>query len=128
VDFDARAAALCRFDDLLAAGTTREALATQLLAGWNDGGIKLYVLATLLRRRAERNWPADAYGPLEVDGARAAHAVAYARDQTVVVVPRLPRTLAGSSLPARRRLADHLGGPAAALAGALSATCSPVAT
>jgi (1->4)-alpha-D-glucan 1-alpha-D-glucosylmutase len=99
VDFDARAAALCRFDDLLAAGTTREALATQLLAGWNDGGIKLYVLATLLRRRAERNWPADAYGPLEVDGARAAHAVAYARDQTVVVVPRLPRTLAGSSLP-----------------------------
>jgi (1->4)-alpha-D-glucan 1-alpha-D-glucosylmutase len=99
VDFAARDAALQGFDDVLTTGTTREQLATELLAGWSDGRIKLYVLATLLRRRAERGWPANAYQPLEADGARADHAVAYARGETVVVVPRLPRTLAGSNLP-----------------------------
>jgi len=99
VDFGARETALRGFDEQLAAGTTREALAAQLLANGSDGGIKLYVLATLLRRRAERPWAPGAYQPLEADGARADHAVAYARDQTLVVVPRLPRTLAGSGLP-----------------------------
>ena len=52
VDFAARAAALRELDDALAAGTPREHIARDLFAAWPDGRIKLYVLATLLRRRA----------------------------------------------------------------------------
>ena len=93
VDFAARATALRALDDALAAGTPRAALARDLLAAWPDGRIKLYVLATLLRRRAIDAWPADAYAPLVASGRHAAHVVAFRRGSALVVVPRLPRTL-----------------------------------
>jgi (1->4)-alpha-D-glucan 1-alpha-D-glucosylmutase len=99
VDFAARAAALGTLDGALAAGTSREELVAELLTHWHDGRIKLYVLGTLLRRRAERAWPAAAYQALAAAGERAEHVVAYARGEAIVVVARLPRTLAGPNLP-----------------------------
>jgi (1->4)-alpha-D-glucan 1-alpha-D-glucosylmutase len=99
VDFAARAVALRALDAALAGGTPREALARELLAAWPDGRIKLYVLATLLRRRAAGVWPADAYAPLEAAGEHAAHVVAFARGPILTVVPRLPRTLSGDAPP-----------------------------
>ena len=59
VDFAARIAALRALDDALERGTSRAALARELLAAWPDGRIKLYVLATLLRHTAAAGWPAD---------------------------------------------------------------------
>jgi (1->4)-alpha-D-glucan 1-alpha-D-glucosylmutase len=99
VDFAVRAAALRAFDDALAAGTPREALARELLAAWPDGRIKLYVLATLLRRRAADGWQADSYAPVAASGEHAAHVVAFTRGPALVVVPRLPRTLSADQPP-----------------------------
>jgi len=106
VNYDVRTSGLRALDEALAAGTQREALAGTLLAAWPDGRIKQYVLATLLRRRAEGAWPDDAYEPLAASGARASHVVAYARGPAVVIVPRLPRTLAGGAPPLGEVWAD----------------------
>ena len=99
VDFALRRNALRALDDALASGTPRETLARELLAAWPDGRIKLYVLATLLRRRADAVWPENAYAPLDAFGDKSAHVVAFARGRALVVVPRLPRTLSGESPP-----------------------------
>jgi (1->4)-alpha-D-glucan 1-alpha-D-glucosylmutase len=97
VDYGERRAALTA---LLAAaaegeGGLREAL-DDLLDGWPDGRIKLYVLASALRaRRADPALFIDGdYRPLEVEGALAEHVIAFARlhegRAAVVAVPRLP--------------------------------------
>ncbi len=99
VDFAARDAALRGVDDALAANGGPAALAAELLAAWPDGRIKLYVLSTLLRHRAAHPWPAEAYTPLTAQGARADHVVAFARGDALIIVPRLPRTLAGTQMP-----------------------------
>ena len=99
VDFALRASALEALDAAVAGGTPREAIARDLLAGWMDGRIKLYVLATLLRARTELNWPPDAYAPLVAAGEHAQHVVAFARGTAIVVVPRLPRGLANETPP-----------------------------
>ena len=99
VDFAARSAALAALDAALASGTSRETLASELLAAWPDGRIKLYVLATLLRLRARDAWAPDSYAALETTGAHAAHAVAYTRDAAIVVVPRLSRTVSADAPP-----------------------------
>ncbi len=99
VNFALRESALDALDAALAGGTPREDIARGLLDGWADGRIKLYVLATLLRRRAEHAWPAHAYEPLAASGERAPHVVAFARGTAVVIVPRLPRTLSVDTPP-----------------------------
>ncbi len=100
VDFTARDAALAALDAAVACGPAAcERLATELLERWRDGRIKLYVLATLLRRRARERLAGNGYVPLDAVGPAAAHVVAYARGETVVVVPRLPRSLAGERPP-----------------------------
>jgi (1->4)-alpha-D-glucan 1-alpha-D-glucosylmutase len=99
VDFAARAAILARLDEVLAAGVQRENLAAELLAEWHDGRIKFYVLATILRYRAQAAWPADEYAALDASGPHAAHVVAYARGNALVVTPRLSHSLAGGALP-----------------------------
>ncbi|MDB5040109.1 MAG: treY [Candidatus Eremiobacteraeota bacterium] len=99
VDFAARAATLAELDTALAGGVPRERLAAELLADWYDGRIKFYVLATLLRHRAQAAWPADTYAALEAAGTHAAHVVAYTRGNAIVVVPRLSHVLAGEALP-----------------------------
>jgi (1->4)-alpha-D-glucan 1-alpha-D-glucosylmutase len=99
VDFAARAAMLAGFDEALAAGVQRDSLAAELLAEWHDGRIKFYVLATILRHRAQAAWPRDAYTALDASGPHAAHVVAYARNEAIVVTPRLSHSLAGGALP-----------------------------
>jgi (1->4)-alpha-D-glucan 1-alpha-D-glucosylmutase len=99
VDFAALAAMLAGLDAALAKGVPRERLAADLLAEWHDGRIKFYILATLLRHRAQAAWPPDAYAALEAAGTHAAHVVAYTRGNAVVATTRLPHVLAGEALP-----------------------------
>jgi (1->4)-alpha-D-glucan 1-alpha-D-glucosylmutase len=66
----------------------------ELLDGWPDGSIKLFVLRALLRLRRERPEAfAGGYRPLAVTGARAANVVAFTRGSgrrvVVAVVSRL---------------------------------------
>src|SRR5581483_2616763 len=85
VDYAARRAML----DDFAARDDRAALVDELLAHWADGRIKLYLTWRLLQARRSRP---DAFGttyrPLESgdDGL-----VAFAREQLVVLAPRLAR-------------------------------------
>ncbi len=88
VDFDARMAAL------------REAAAPASLAGsWRDGRVKQAVIARVLalRQRLPELFARGDYRPLEADGPRAAHVIAFARRHRdaalVVAVPRLPLAL-----------------------------------
>jgi len=99
VNFAVRATALRALDEAVESGVPRDELARDLLAAWPDGRIKLHVLATLLRHRAAARWPADAYRALTPAGERAQHVVAFARDSTIVAVPRLVRTLSGEQPP-----------------------------
>ncbi|MCV4784607.1 hypothetical protein OFM36_34760, partial [Escherichia coli] len=57
-------------------------LARELLAGWPDGRVKLWVTRQALQhRRANPGvYLEGAYRPLEADGPAAAHAVAFARE------------------------------------------------
>jgi (1->4)-alpha-D-glucan 1-alpha-D-glucosylmutase len=69
-------------------------LCEELLEGWRDGAIKLYITAMLLRLR--REMPSlflnGDYRPLRVEGDRAEDVIAFARgegdDLVVVIVPR----------------------------------------
>jgi (1->4)-alpha-D-glucan 1-alpha-D-glucosylmutase len=99
VDFALRVRALREIDDRLAAGTPRADVVADLLRSWPDGRLKLYVLTTLLRRRAELAWPDDAYLGLTANAAGAEHVVAFARGTTLVVATRLPQTLAPGAVP-----------------------------
>ena len=76
------------------------ALARELLESWTDGRIKMYVVHQALRFRREhpelfRN---GAYQPLTASGAATNHVLAFAREhgskQAIVVIPRLPASLA----------------------------------
>jgi (1->4)-alpha-D-glucan 1-alpha-D-glucosylmutase len=57
----------------------------------DDGGAKLWLIARILRHRRRHPEPfrSRTYEPLPVTGPKARHAVAFARDGLVVVVPRL---------------------------------------
>jgi malto-oligosyltrehalose synthase len=74
-----------------------------LLADWDRGAMKLYVLQRALRARAARPalFAAGDYVPLEARGSGAEHVVAFARrrgrEWAVAVVPRLVLGLAGPS-------------------------------
>jgi (1->4)-alpha-D-glucan 1-alpha-D-glucosylmutase len=98
VDFQRRA----RLARALDRPARREVLAAELLASWPDGRLKLLVTQALLRFRRSRPELFDrgSYLALEVRGPLRAHVVAFARrrgpDWTVVVVPRLPLTVAGA--------------------------------
>ncbi|WP_420128303.1 malto-oligosyltrehalose synthase [Longimicrobium sp.] len=73
--------------------------AGEMVDGWEDGRVKLHVVQTALRLRMA--FPAaftgGAYVPLVAEGARAEHAVSFARTgegaAVIVVVPRLVATL-----------------------------------
>jgi (1->4)-alpha-D-glucan 1-alpha-D-glucosylmutase len=98
VDFERRA----RLARALDGATERQALATELLASWPDGRLKLLVTQALLRFRRSRPGLFDggSYVALDVRGPRRGHVVAFARrrgpEWTVVAVPRLPLTVAGA--------------------------------
>ena len=98
VDFERRA----RMVDALDRATDGESSTARFLASWPDGRLKLMVTQRLLRLRRSRPnlFDRGSYLPLEVEGPRHRHVVAFARhrrsDWAVIVVPRLPLSLAGA--------------------------------
>ena len=111
-------AAASALDDLAAriAAESPDAsgLATELLAAWPDGLMKLYVIhrALTLRRDRARLFGVGAYVPLAAVGARAEHVVAFARrdgrEAAIVAVPRLTARLTG--LDGRWPLGEEIWG------------------
>jgi len=71
------------------------ALTSELAAAWPDGRIKAYVTWRLLHLRRERRatFESSTYVSLETTGAHADHLVAFARDDIIIIVPRLVRRL-----------------------------------
>lgn len=82
VDHDERRRLLDELQDVDAATALRHR---------DDGGVKLWLIARILRHRRRHPEPfrSSTYEPLTVTGAKARHAVAFARPGLVVVVPRL---------------------------------------
>src|SRR3546814_7396570 len=82
VDHDQRSRLL---DELVDAGPA------DALAHLDDGGAKLWTIATILRHRRRDPAPfrSSTYRPIAATGEKARHAVAFERDGLVVVVPRL---------------------------------------
>lgn len=102
VDYARRRSMLAALDE---AGPRRE-LASSLIASKEDGRVKLYVNAMALRARRERPglFSSGEYLPLGVEGGKAAHVFAFARQsegrRAVVAVPRLTAKLTpGEGLP-----------------------------
>ena len=98
VDFDRRARLLHAIDRT----SDGRVHAAGLLASWGDGRLKLMVIERLLRLRRDHPQLFDhgSYVALDVRGPLARHIVAFARhrrsDWVIVVVPRLPLTVAGA--------------------------------
>jgi len=93
VDFADRAARLSRIEENWA--QQQGALASDLLANWTDGQVKLFVIWRLLglRHDCEAVFADGAYTPVAVDGERAEHVCAFLREdvdtRVLVLVPRL---------------------------------------
>jgi (1->4)-alpha-D-glucan 1-alpha-D-glucosylmutase len=97
VDYDRRSAMLAGFAQR---DGEREPLLRELLEGWPDGRIKLYVTWRLLqlRRARAQTFLYGTYRALDVTGPGAASIVAFARDEIVFAVPRLIRARARGGL------------------------------
>ena len=69
----------------------REAVAAEVLERADEGAPKLWLIARLLaaRRRDPGLFAGSGYAPVTARGARAGHAVCFARDRLFVLVPRL---------------------------------------
>lgn len=94
-------------DELTARRGEGAALCRELVAHASDGRIKLFVTATALaarRRLPEVFGPVSRYVPLDVEGARADHVIAFARraegKELLVVAPRFSAKLVGGKLEA----------------------------
>lgn len=114
VDFTHRAALLRDLRQLIEAGADLAPLCRALLSRWQDGRVKLFLIAQTLRFRRER--PAlfrdGAYQPLAVSGAHGERIVAFQRVQAeqraVVVAPRLLAGLGGIGAPLGAVWGDYL--------------------
>ena len=101
VDFGRRQAALAA----LRTAEHASAAAQAVLASWPDGRVKLWITHRALheRRRHPALFARGAYLSLRAEGDRAPHAVAFARQLAdrwaLVVVPRLPAQLIGTTTP-----------------------------
>ena len=97
VDYVARHATIREMDARVKNGEAAT-LASELLATWPDGRVKLYITWHLLRLRGEvPGFATASYAQLETTGTHAEHLVAFARDGIVVVVPRLVRSVSERS-------------------------------
>jgi (1->4)-alpha-D-glucan 1-alpha-D-glucosylmutase len=76
----------------------RDASAADVMGRADDGATKLWLIARLLSLRARRAelFEGSVYAPLAVEGAKARHALAFARGRLAVVVPVLVAGLAGA--------------------------------
>ncbi|HEY6452533.1 MAG TPA: malto-oligosyltrehalose synthase [Steroidobacteraceae bacterium] len=115
VDYALRARLLQEIDTALAGD--RGGLMPRLLGAWRDGRIKLAVITSLLRHRAEQPalYAEGDYQPLAAAGPRAEEIAAYARShgerRLIVAVARYPRRreLAGFDAPTRLPVPTGLG-------------------
>jgi (1->4)-alpha-D-glucan 1-alpha-D-glucosylmutase len=120
VDYALRRRTLRELDRRVEADGRRK-LSEDLLEGWRDGAIKLYVTTTLLRLRREMPtlFLHGDYRPLRLEGDRAEDAVAFARgeddDLVVVIVPS--RALDVVRFGARGWASTFVTGPAGVLTG-----------
>ena len=95
VDFERRRGMLDRIVARLAEGETPWRVAGDLLAHWEDGGPKLYLVHALLQLRQQEPelFQSGGYVPLSAQGERADHVVAFHRShgarEILVIVPRL---------------------------------------
>jgi (1->4)-alpha-D-glucan 1-alpha-D-glucosylmutase len=94
VDYPLRERAIAAMRERVERGEEAQ-LAADLLDRWRDGAVKAYVTWRLLHLRREypATFSSGGYRALETAGARPEHLVAFARDDIVVVVPRLVRRL-----------------------------------
>ena len=94
VDYELRMRMVEHFRTRCEAGE-REPLARELVASWHDGRIKAYVTWQLLHLRQERRetFLGGGYTPLSTSGSHAHNLLAFAREDIIVVVPRLVRRL-----------------------------------
>jgi (1->4)-alpha-D-glucan 1-alpha-D-glucosylmutase len=96
VDYATRERALSELLPALAEPSRRGAAMTTLLAGWQDGRIKLAVTALLLglRRESPSLFAEGGYEPVAIEGERADRALGYLRrldeDRLAVLVARFP--------------------------------------
>ena len=103
VDFEKRARLLESLTEREANG--RRPLVRELLAGWPDGRIKLYItMRALNARRADADlFLSGDYLPLSASGLGAAHTIAFARRRgeawALVAVPRFAARLAAEGEP-----------------------------
>ena len=101
VDYCLRSGMLTDIHRRLACGSTRAELASGLMENFEDGAIKLYLLATALehRRAHHRLFSEGDYLPIEAVGHQASKIVAFARsmedDKALIVAPRLVTDLMG---------------------------------
>ena len=88
VDYELRRRLLAEIEHAEATGVTNR---------WDEGAPKLWLIARLLDQRRSRPelFEGAGYGPIAAKGSKAAHAVAFVREQLLVVVPRLVVGLAG---------------------------------
>ncbi|HET7338301.1 MAG TPA: malto-oligosyltrehalose synthase [Candidatus Dormibacteraeota bacterium] len=88
IDYTVRSALL---DEVMKLG------AEEVLARPDDGSPKLWLIARLLKAKAERPelFSSTDYRPLEATGAKARHALGFVRGRLLVLVPRLPAGLGG---------------------------------
>jgi len=107
VDYAARHAAIGTMAARAARGELAP-LAAELLASWHDGRVKLFVLWRLLHLRRERaaTFRSGGYVPLETEGADGDRLVAFARQDVVIVVPRLVRRVLDDSAVPQVRYSD----------------------
>jgi (1->4)-alpha-D-glucan 1-alpha-D-glucosylmutase len=94
VDYPLRERAIADMRARVDRGETA-ALAGELLERWHDGAVKAYVTWRLLhlRREERETFASGGYRALQSTGPRGEHLVAFARNDIVVVVPRLARRL-----------------------------------
>jgi (1->4)-alpha-D-glucan 1-alpha-D-glucosylmutase len=91
--------------ELLPDGYLPETLLREMVAAPEDGRIKLYLTASLMRtRRANAAlFSGSGYEPVEAQGSHAPHIFAFARTGSdgpaIAVAPRLPLTLTGGTVP-----------------------------
>lgn len=96
VDYDELTALTDGLEELVERPDARAV--ADLRENWRDGRIKLYLLMTLLRARHRHPAFAGACEPVEVNGERTDHVLAFRRrhdqDSVIVIVPRWPARLA----------------------------------
>ncbi|MDB5349937.1 MAG: malto-oligosyltrehalose synthase [Planctomycetota bacterium] len=101
VDYEARRKIRSQFDRAVDEGHGRSELARDLFAHAEDGAIKQYVIATVLRYRRDHPglFAGGHYRPLLADGALKGHVVSFGRHidghAAITVVPRLVAGLMG---------------------------------